>query len=570
MSPPSTAHSSLCAKPSEPHFRSPARALTKVRRSIGDETSTPISWYWDGVTLLSEMHPSAEALCVALGEVLDALHGPTNPGAAVDAALDTIVRVLGAERGLLLVTDGRADQIRHARSDAGALPLSEWEEISRTVVRDAREAGQTRVWDAFDSAGDAASMRDIGILSAAATPVRGGPAGLRGVLYVDIRRPGQSFGPAHERFLDTAASILGLALRTDRAERATGHKAKPHPDAPPLSLAELVASPSMAQVADSVEAALASDLNVLVRGPSGAGKTALAIALAEALGRGKTVRATLGSSDDLNTITSELFGHERGAFSGATARRVGLVEHAHRGVLILDEVLNLPAHAQQLLLDFTQFGTYRPLGYEGSEPRRADVRIIAATQGDLDQAIAQGRFRSDLYYRLAGIELHLPSVAERRSEIPGIAEALLQRADPERGWRLSLPVRRLLARGTHPWRGNLRELEALVARARYRALSRASDTKVIMHADVAAELGAPVAVGTPSAKDTMLGDALSVEDRWAALEREREALSAREAEVLATVLREEGGVVSRAARRVGLPRTTLIHRLQLLGVTPDA
>ena len=86
----------------------------------------------------------------------------------------------------------------------------------------------------------------------------------------------------------------------------------------------------------------------------------------------------LGASDDLNTVTSELFGHERGAYSGATGKRVGLVELAHGGTLILDEVLNLSPNAQKILLDFTQFRTYRPLGWERAEPKRADVRIVAA------------------------------------------------------------------------------------------------------------------------------------------------------------------------------------------------
>ncbi len=138
------------------------------------------------------------------------------------------------------------------------------------------------------------------------------------------------------------------------------------------------------------------ELLALARQARGAVETALADALGHAVGRkGRGVRATRGASDDLTTITSERCGHARGAFSGAARRRVGLVEHADGGVLILDEVLNLPPHAQQLLLDFTQFGTYRPLGHDGPEPRRADVRILGATQGDLMQAIEDGDLSPD-------------------------------------------------------------------------------------------------------------------------------------------------------------------------------
>src|SRR5438477_9590402 len=101
--------------------------------------------------------------------------------------------------------------------------------------------------------------------------------------------------------------------------------------------------------------ALAGTSSILVLGESGTGKTLLAQAIAEASGRRPIVRAVLGTSDDLNTVTSELFGHERGSFSGASGTRMGLVEYAHKGTLILDEVLNLSPHAQKLLLDFTQF-----------------------------------------------------------------------------------------------------------------------------------------------------------------------------------------------------------------------
>ena len=160
--------------------------------------------------------------------------------------------------------------------------------------------------------------------------------------------------------------------------------------------------------------AVGSELPVLMLGDSGVGKTLLARAIAEASGRLPMVRAMLGAADDLNTITSELFGHERGAFSGALATRTGLVGHADGGTLVLDEILNLPAHAQQLLLDFTQFGTYRPLGHAGAEPRHARTRIIAVTNGDLEAAVRRGAFREDLFYRLGAIVV---GVAARVAEV---------------------------------------------------------------------------------------------------------------------------------------------------------
>src|SRR5262249_32904813 len=172
----------------------------------------------------------------------------------------------------------------------------------------------------------------------------------------------------------TAAMVVGAVLEQHgRAEsaRAALREAKTHTmdSRPAPSLEELLGPSSMTALRTEIEAAIHGSASIFILGESGTGKTALAQALAEASGRRPSVRAMLGGSDDLNTITSELFGHERGAFSGAASKRVGLVEFADKGTLILDEVLNMPPQAQRLLLDFTQFGTYRPLGYDRPEPK---------------------------------------------------------------------------------------------------------------------------------------------------------------------------------------------------------
>ena len=188
-------------------------------------------------------------------------------------------------------------------------------------------------------------------------------------------------------------------LRVERATDRNEHY---------LSLNDLLAPESMAEIREELLGATSSNSSIMILGESGTGKTQLATALARASGQEPIVRATLGFADDLNTITSELFGHERGAFSGAVSKRRGLVEYADQGTLILDEILNLPKHAQQLLLDFTQFGSYRPLGYEGRDPKTANVRLISVTNGNMEEAIAQARFRQDLYYRLATVPITLP------------------------------------------------------------------------------------------------------------------------------------------------------------------
>ena len=226
----------------------------------------------------------------------------------------------------------------------------------------------------------------------------------------------------------TSALLLGAVLEEHRkgeTTRAHLREAKGHTtDARrPPQLGELLGTPSMRAVADAVESALASEASILIVGESGTGKTRLAQAIAEASGRRPIVRATLGESDDLDTITSELFGHERESFSGAASKRVGLVEFADRGTLVLDELLDLPMHAQKLLLEFTRLGTYRPLGHQRPEPKRARTRLIATTNGDSVAAIRDGRFREDLYHRIAQVvpPYSLP-FATRRDDVPVLAQ----------------------------------------------------------------------------------------------------------------------------------------------------
>lgn len=516
------------------------------------------------MALASVLAPDLETIWASTLEILRRLRGGPTSSAAIDHALDAIVEVLGADRGLLLLNDSGGEMVVNARGPAGALAPAEREEIGRTLIRRARQSGRPVHWDPIAEAGG--SLGELGVLAAVAVPVQAPGEPVLGVLYVDVREPGKSLGEGHERFLEVAGAILAPVLRHAHAidalaaESARREAREEEPGVFPLY--ELLASPALSDTAGDIASAVGGDLHVLILGESGTGKTELARSIAHARGSGPVVRATLGTSHDLNTITSELFGHVRGAFSGAAQARTGLVGHADGGTLVLDEVLNLPLHAQQLLLDVTQFGTYRPLGYDAPQPKRVSLRIIAATNGDLEAAVTEGRFRADLYHRLAGVVLRLPPLRERREDIPALAQSLLRRRDPARPWHLSLALRRMLAQLDHEWPGNLRELEALMLRARIRALGEDPDASVLVPSHLAGELRGelrPVRAQEPSTG--------TIEARWAALDGEREALLDRERAILQEALDAEGGVVARVARRLGVPRTTLVHRMQILGIT---
>jgi transcriptional regulator with GAF, ATPase, and Fis domain len=500
--------------------------------------------------------------------LLDRVYGVMDGESVADDCLDILVDVLGADRGLMLQTmsDG-GTRVVNARGQKKALRAEEREEVSRTLVRRALETRGCIVWDPLSNATASASLSSLGIVAAFATPLFGGVSrdAPRGVLYVDFRDRRKLIEARHVEFFAAAATLFGAVLEQhERGTLAREHlrEAEAHcTDARRApSLDDLLGFPSMQDIRDEVESARSSRSPILILGESGTGKTLLAHSIAEASGFRPIVRAVLGSSEDLNTITSELFGHERGAYSGALGRRIGLVEFAQGGTILLDEIASLPAHAQQLLLDFTQFGTYRPLGHDRAEPKRANVRIIASTNGDLATAVREKRFRQDLYFRLAAVTLHLPPLRARREDIPVLAEGTLRRVDPGRPWSLSVPLRRLLVSPGLEWAGNVRQLEHAIARAVERALRRDPQTTLLTPEHLEArDLGVTI-----DAAEVQRPQAEALDVAWQSLQAERGRIDEREQEVIRRALQGAGGVVAQAARELGLARTTLASRIEAL------
>jgi len=201
---------------------------------------------------------------------------------------------------------------------------------------------------------------------------------------------------------------------------------------------------------------------VLLLGESGTGKELVARAVHEASARAhRALVAVDCSSLPENLFESELFGHERGSFTGATAAKGGLVEAASGGTLFLDEVGDIPLSMQVKLLRLLESGTYRRVG--STELRHADIRVVAATHRDLDRMVLDGRFREDLYYRVSTFPIHLPALRERRADIALLADALLLRVAPKRQLGLTPEALRLLQTCDFP--GNVRELRNLLERA---------------------------------------------------------------------------------------------------------
>ncbi len=220
-------------------------------------------------------------------------------------------------------------------------------------------------------------------------------------------------------------------------------------------------SPAFQRMLELVSRVAKSDASVLLQGESGTGKELVAQAVHDASPRSRAPFVVLDCSGMPEPLfESELFGYERGAFTGASARRDGLVEAASGGTLFLDEVGDIPYPMQVKLLRLLETGTYRRVG--STELRKTNFRVIAATHQPMRRLVAEGKFRQDLYFRLSTFPIQLPSLRERREDIPLLAESLLARVTP-RGLSISLEAMRLLSSYDYP--GNIRELRNLLERA---------------------------------------------------------------------------------------------------------
>jgi formate hydrogenlyase transcriptional activator len=304
---------------------------------------------------------------------------------------------------------------------------------------------------------------------------------------------------------------------------------------------ELVGS-GLEPVLSSVRMVARTDTAVLIQGETGTGKELIAKAIhLESLRRLAPLVKLNCAAMPAGLIESELFGHERGAFTGACTKTVGRFELAHRGTLFLDEVGDLPIELQPKLLRVLQEQEFERLG--SARTIRVDVRVIAATNQDLLQLVRERKFRADLYYRLNVFPIMLPPLRERAGDIPLLARHFLCKFSRRMNKELSyIPDEVLSILKLHNWPGNIRELQNIIERA---VILSSGEVLRLPHF----ELEHFVKCDTPSAKRT-LADA------------EREHISA--------VLQQANGVVggrNGAAARLGVARTTLLHRMKKLGLT---
>jgi transcriptional regulator with GAF, ATPase, and Fis domain len=295
-----------------------------------------------------------------------------------------------------------------------------------------------------------------------------------GVLLLSARRA-QQFDAGHERFLEALLEPLSAALDNDlrlqelkilrEAAEADKRAALQRLGRTELDDVIIGADAGLAPVLERVGLIAKSNMPVLILGETGTGKEIIARTIHHRSPRaaGPFIRVNCGAIPP-DLIDSELFGHEKGAFTGALAMRRGWFERADRGTLLLDEIGELSAGAQVRLLRVLQEGTFERVG--GETPIACDVRIVSATHRDLPAMIQNGRFREDLWYRIAAFPIILPPLRERRADIPALAEHFAERAGRHFGLRIQRPTAADLMRlVSYDWPGNIREFAAVIDRA---------------------------------------------------------------------------------------------------------
>jgi transcriptional regulator with PAS, ATPase and Fis domain len=304
-------------------------------------------------------------------------------------------------------------------------------------------------------------------------------------------------------------------------------------------------APRFREMLQLVSRVAPTETSVLLLGETGTGKEMIARLVHEGSRRSSAPFVAVDCSGLTETLfESEMFGHEKGAFTGATSRKLGLVEAASGGTLFLDEVGDIPLPQQVKLLRLIESGTYRRVG--GVTPLRADFRLVAATHRDLRRMAYEGTFRSDLYYRVSAYPVKVPTLRERRDDIPMLAASLLSRLHPTRRFHIEEPARRALIAYDYP--GNVRELRNIVERASLLADGERIELKHLPPEVVAVRDGSRDPAAEPGA--TPSGKAL--------LTAERDAL--------AHALSRHGGNRRELALALGLSERTLYRKLRAYGL----
>ncbi len=469
-------------------------------------------------------------------------------------AMDEIIRETQAERGMIVVYGKKNEPLFET---ARALDRKDIErpefEASRTIIETARRTGQSQVIPNAlrDPTLQASkSIARLHVLSVACAPLRDEKE-VFGVIYIDHRKVEALFNDDTGRLLSEFAGLISLAVKNAlERRRMIENYLKEKTKLPAIKEhGEFVFnSPAMAQVINGVGKIAKTDVTVLITGESGTGKDLIARIVHEKSARSdKTFEALNCAALPDSMIEAELFGYKRGAFTDAKQDRPGAIAAANHGTLFLDEIGEMSLALQAKLLRFLQFREYKPLGSD--ETKKADVRLIAATNRNLPALIQQGKFREDFYARLSVVEFKLPPLRERREEIPPLAfhflnhfSGLYNKPDLE----FSLAAQEYLKHHDFPF--NIRELKNMIQRAVLFA-----DDRIIQPENFQQIASAPAAIYS---------------DEKNFKRAKEKVVSAFERHFLIARLRETNGNIAKAAELAEMPKPNFHQKMKKYGINP--
>ena len=401
---------------------------------------------------------------------------------AVRQSLAQLVQLLGSERATLIELAGDPPAVVTSFSSAvgGAPSFPEGAALDLPYYWQQITAGAPLVWSRLpddlpmEAVAERAYVERTGFRSNLTVPILVGghyTCALASGTFAEYRQ----WTARDVAGVRTVGQLIAGALARQRAEAAL-RLASERLEAENLYLREetlvhhdftgiVGKTPILRHVLDQVSLVAGTDASVLLLGETGTGKELLATAIHERSSRRKQPFVKVNcAAIPAALVESELFGHERGAFTGATAARNGRFELAHEGTLLLDEIGDLPLETQAKLLRVLQDGRFERLG--STVTRHANVRLIAATNRNLEQAVAAGRFREDLYYRISAFPIRVPPLRDRRADIPLLVWSFVERRQGNLGRRISRISRAtMLALQANDWPGNVRELENVLERA---------------------------------------------------------------------------------------------------------
>ncbi len=524
--------------------------------------SVPDPWPEDHVLARAAANeePENEMDVLRLLEINHRLLDQPNLSSLLGEIVDCALAVSGAERGfLVLENDGELEFDTALDSRRGDIPAPEVE-ISRSILSEAlAQMRPLRISNASDdpSHAEAASVIALDLRSVLCAPFRIDKQA-RGVIYVDHRLKSGAFGDRAERMLGLLADQAALAIvqvrrmeeirRLNRrlnqrmaqteSELRTSQRALVAAGLPLASAGLIGSSSAMREVHRQIELAGKTKLSVLLQGPSGSGKELAARAIHAHSPRAEDPFVTENCAAlPPALIESEFFGSVRGAFTGAERDRAGLFERADHGTLFLDEIGELPLELQAKLLRVLEGGEVRRLG--GAESKHVDFRLVTATNRDLAREVREGRFRADLFYRLEGLRIDLPSLARRPEDIPELVlHFLRQLAEP--GTEPRRVSKEVLAKlGARVWPGNVRELRNEIARLCVLSAGDLQDPGLVSEGDLAL---------SPHAPDQLV------------------TLADLERDAILRALRASNGDKNEAARRLGISRAKIYQRLKDWGI----